>query len=109
MLPLKQYQIKSLSALKSFLDSARIAGVETAFAKNAITLEGHIPQYRKIPGLEDVPYVCLRLPTGGGKTLLAAHSIGITARAYLEEDNPIVLWLVPSNKEVLVSIHRHIA
>ena len=97
MLPLKTYQTKSLSALKSFLDTARVSGVEMAFAKHAMSLEGHIPQYRKIPGLEGVPYVCLRLPTGGGKTLLAAHSIGITARAYLEEDNPIVLWLVPSN------------
>jgi type III restriction enzyme len=97
MLPLKTYQAKSLSALKSFLDSTRVVGVESAFAKHAMVLDGHIPQYRKIPGLEKVPYVCLRLPTGAGKTLLAAHSIGITARAYLEEDNPIVLWLVPSN------------
>ena len=97
MPPLKTYQSKSLSALKSFLDSARIAGVESAFAKHALALDGHIPQYRKIPGLEEVPYVCLRLPTGGGKTLLAAHCIGLAARAYLEEDNPIVLWLVPSN------------
>lgn len=97
MLPLKHYQSNSLAALKSFLDTARIAGVETAYAKHAMALEGHIPQYRKIPGLEEVPYVCLRMPTGAGKTLLAAHSIGITARAYLEEDNPIVLWLVPSN------------
>lgn len=97
MLPLKQYQSNSLSALKAFLDAARVSGVETAFAKHAMALEGHIPQYRKIPGLEEVPYVCLRLPTGAGKTLLAAHSVGVTARAYLEEDNPIVLWLVPSN------------
>lgn len=97
MLALKQYQSNSLAALKAFLDSARIAGVEAAFAKHATALDGHIPQYRKIPGLEEVPYVCLRLPTGAGKTLLAAHSIGIAARTYLEEDNPIVLWLVPSN------------
>lgn len=97
MLALKTYQSNSLAALKAFLDGARIAGVETAFAKHAIALAGQIPQYRKIPGLDEVPYVCLRLPTGAGKTLLAAHSIGVTARAYLEEDNPIVLWLVPSN------------
>lgn len=97
MLSLKTYQSNSLAALKIFLDSARITSVETAFAKHAMALDGHTPQYRRIPGLEMVPYVCLRLPTGAGKTLLAAHSIGIAARAYLEEDNPIVLWLVPSN------------
>lgn len=97
MLSLKTFQTKSLSALKSFLDSARVVGVESAFAKHAMALDGRVPQYRKIPGLEEVPYVCLRLPTGGGKTLLAGHSIGVAASSYLEEDNPIVLWLVPSN------------
>jgi type III restriction enzyme len=53
--------------------------------------------YRPLPGLEKAPYVCLRLPTGGGKTLLAAHTLKIAADAYLERDFPIVLWLVPTN------------
>jgi len=44
-----------------------------------------------------VPYVCLRLPTGGGKTILGAHSIGIARDAWVEKDYPMVLWLVPSN------------
>ena len=43
------------------------------------------------------PYVCLRLPTGGGKTFVAAHSIGVAARELLHTDEPLVLWLVPSN------------
>ncbi|SEN22476.1 type III restriction enzyme [Nitrosospira multiformis] len=97
MFQLKTYQSRTLNVLKTFLDSARVTGVETAFAKHAMSLDGRIPRYRKIPGLQEVPYICLRLPTGGGKTLLAAYSISIAARAYLEEDNPIVLWLVPSN------------
>lgn len=37
------------------------------------------------------------LPTGGGKTVLASHAIKVTTRAYLEQDYPIVLWLVPTN------------
>ena len=44
----------------------------------------------------DVPYVCLRLPTVGGKTILATHSIEVAANTYLEEDFPFVLWLVPT-------------
>jgi type III restriction enzyme len=47
--------------------------------------------------LPDLPYVCLRLPTGGGKTLVAAHSVEIAAREYLQTDSPLVVWLVPSN------------
>jgi len=53
--------------------------------------------YRPLPGLEKASYVCLRLPTGGGKTLLAAHTVKIAADAYLERDFPIVLWLVSTN------------
>jgi type III restriction enzyme len=37
------------------------------------------------------------LPTGAGKTLLAAHTIGEAGRFYLERDYPVVLWLVPTN------------
>jgi type III restriction enzyme len=53
--------------------------------------------YRTIPGLPGVPNVCLRLPTGGSKTLLAAHTVAVAGRAYLEKDFPVVLWLVPTN------------
>ncbi|MBN2752376.1 MAG: DEAD/DEAH box helicase family protein [Rhodospirillaceae bacterium] len=36
-------------------------------------------------------------PTGGGKTILAAHAVGIARDAWIEKDFPLVLWLVPSN------------
>ena len=42
------------------------------------------------------PFVCIRIPTGGGKTLVAAHSVGIAAKEFMQADNPMVLWLVPS-------------
>jgi type III restriction enzyme len=38
----------------------------------------------------------LRLPTGGGKTFLSAHSISVAAKNYLEQDFPVALWLTPS-------------
>jgi type III restriction enzyme len=39
----------------------------------------------------------LRLPTGGGKTVLASYSVKVAKQAYLEQDYPILLWLVPTN------------
>ena len=53
--------------------------------------------YRPLTGLTDVPYVCLRLPTGGGKTVLAAHAIAVARDAWIEKDWPMALWLVPTN------------
>jgi type III restriction enzyme len=44
-----------------------------------------------------VPNVCLKLPTGGGKTLLAAASIGQLMSRWLERHTGLVLWVVPND------------
>jgi type III restriction enzyme len=43
-----------------------------------------------------VPYVCLRLPTGGGKTLLASCTIPLVCRGFLGRDFVMAIWLVPT-------------
>jgi type III restriction enzyme len=98
MFTLKRYQQQTLETLRAYLERARFDGPEAAFAAMlAESGSGSVRPYRTIDGLGEVPYVCLRLPTGGGKTVLAAHSIAVAAKAYLEEDFPVVLWLVPTN------------
>ena len=94
---LKRYHDNALNALKTYLQRARITDPQTAFIQCVGKSTGAIPLYRHIQGLDKIPYVCLRLPTGGGKTILAAHSINIAAENYLEQEYPLVLWLVPSN------------
>lgn len=99
MLTLKNYQKTTLENLRLFLEEARFGNHEAAFekyrtesAKRAAPLD-----YRPLAKLENTPYVCLRLPTGGGKTLLGAYTISTAAQAFLEQDFPLVLWLVPTN------------
>ncbi|CRI66955.1 putative type III restriction enzyme, res subunit [Thiocapsa sp. KS1] len=97
---LKPFQKSALTALRTYLERARITeSPESAFieALQAQYPEKTPPPYRTIPGLPGVPNVCLRLPTGGGKTLLAAHTIAVAGEAYLEKEFPVVLWLVPTN------------
>jgi type III restriction enzyme len=53
--------------------------------------------YRAVSQLPGLPYVCLRVPTGGGKTLMACHALGIVAKEYLQQERAVCLWLVPSN------------
>lgn len=45
----------------------------------------------------EIPAVCVRIPTGGGKTFLAAHAVAQVGKALLDTDAPIALWLVPSD------------
>ncbi|MCF7809718.1 DEAD/DEAH box helicase family protein [bacterium] len=47
---------------------------------------------------EPVPNVCLKIPTGGGKTLLACHAIGSINRVLKHTNTGIVLWIVPTEQ-----------
>src|ERR1019366_1215153 len=49
-----------------------------------------------VPQMPEVPYVCLRVPTGGGKTLIAAHAVGTVAKRLGHQDRPLCLWVTPS-------------
>lgn len=91
MFQLKNYQENTLEVLQKYLEESKFYGAEEAFHK-------FYPQYpyKKIETLEETPYVCLRLPTGGGKTYLATHSIGVASKTYLEQEYPVVLWFTPT-------------
>jgi type III restriction enzyme len=96
----KEYQRLSLERLTAYLQDTTEHGAKVAFIKAT-----NLP-YRDAPAVADAtPYICLRVPTGGGKTLLAAHSIGIAARHLMLSPNPMVLWLVPSTAILDQTLH----
>lgn len=94
---LKEYQERTLGRLALFLAQARVDSLASAFEATAEHDETPAP-YKPLTGLESVPYVCLRIPTGGGKTVMGAHIIKKAAETYLEREFPLVLWLVPSKQ-----------
>ena len=94
MLQLKSYQARSLAVLGDFLDATRKQALPDAYAK-VLAQQGRNEPYHAIFG--DVPSVCLRVPTGGGKTIMAAHSIAIAGKTVLDSDAPLALWLTPSD------------
>jgi len=102
-LTLKCYQKEALAALANFFDYARGAQDETtldaAFRKAWTAQEvspESIPPYLA-QGFGATPYICLRIPTGGGKTLLGTHAVATAAQHFTGQDRPLALWLVPSN------------
>lgn len=98
MLPLKDYQQRALDTLRAYFRlSQQLGDADTAFYHLTRETFGRGVPYRPVEGLPGLPYVCLRIPTGGGKTLVASHAIGIAARDLLHSDHTLVLWLTPSN------------
>ena len=95
----KQFQLDALDKLRGFLGDARLTGDPAgAFTKwTAEPGRSLFARYRPLSALPEVPSVCLRLPTGGGKTILGAMAVGVVAESYLERAFPLVLWLVPSD------------
>jgi type III restriction enzyme len=91
MLELRDYQKRSLDALESYLRLVVKHGAKMAF------LHQTERPYRSVPKLPALPYVCLRVPTGGGKTFMACHALGISCKEYLQANRAVCLWLVPSN------------
>ncbi len=90
-LDLKHYQTQALEALERYLRRAALLGAADAFSE--CTGYG----YNTEP-FGELPCVCLRIPTGGGKTLLAAHAVALLAREWPgRHPQPLALWLVPTD------------
>ncbi|NHQ59730.1 DEAD/DEAH box helicase family protein [Chlorobium sp. BLA1] len=98
MITLKDYQRRVLQALKDyFIACQQYDSADTAFYSITRQSFGTGIPYREVSELPGLPYVCLRIPTGGGKTIVASYATGIAAKDFLHSETPFVLWLVPSN------------
>ncbi|MDR0326666.1 MAG: DEAD/DEAH box helicase family protein [Planctomycetaceae bacterium] len=100
---LKQYQQNTLAVLRRFFEQCRLAGAKSAYQgiTNEVEIKDRLGReglrYNTWQGLEDTPRVCLKVPTGGGKTILAAHAIRIISETWCEKEYPLVLWFCPSD------------
>ncbi|MDD5631593.1 MAG: DEAD/DEAH box helicase family protein [Methylococcales bacterium] len=57
----------------------------------------NIPFSPRVDGAgQSVPSVCFKIPTGGGKTILAAYAVSKIHSQWLQRNNGFVLWIVPN-------------
>ncbi|MEX6677361.1 DEAD/DEAH box helicase family protein [Pseudomonas sp. W2Oct36] len=94
MFKLKKYQNDALDALSEFFDRTRKVSIQDAY-RDILQRQQRSDAYHEI--FSNIPTVCLRVPTGGGKTLLAAHAVALAGKSVLDSDAPIALWLTPSD------------
>ena len=94
----KDYQQRVLDSVeKYFALCHRTGDADTAFYQATKELWQQGQTFHPLPGFAtDMPYFCLRVPTGGGKTFLAASAVALANTHLLRSEHSVVLWLVPS-------------
>ena len=94
---LKRYQLAALDTLRDYLVALKSYPADKA-AQVAFLAMANRP-YHHVKELGATPFVCVKIPTGGGKTIVAAHAVGEIFKEYLRErnDKGLVMWFVPSD------------
>ena len=105
---LKDYQNTVLDRFEDFLHAWRAQGEANPGTRQASRLAfeactqanfGFRIPYHAPAALadDDVPVVCLRVPTGGGKTVIGGHAIARAKRALPLGEHSLTVWLVPTD------------
>lgn len=98
---LNNYQKQVMCDLSAYLDCVnRGANLFSAwreywFSKDVAVGLGGVPSYNN--SIERAPHVCMKVPTGGGKTFLACASVKRIFDAMPTGKPQVVVWLVPSD------------
>ena len=98
---LKSYQnavMRDLSAYLSILDQC--SNIDKAWRqfwkdKDIAVGTGGVPGYNE--AIKGVPHICMKVPTGGGKTFMACASVKRIFDELPKSKPQVVVWLVPSD------------
>src|ERR1043166_102840 len=103
---LKEYQERTLKEVKAYLGhlaawrerAGRDPDLEVAFDikgwEKAEVGRGDVP--KKHGAGRQLPVFCLKIPTGGGKTLLAVKTVDLVQSLYLKSQTGLAVWIVPT-------------
>ena len=102
---------------EAFVEFQKSRGKEAELADYCRDAWDHLNNERRLPYLRDrdgnafvapwlsrrdglqraIPNICLKVPTGGGKTLLAACALERIQTDYFKRQTGFILWVVPSD------------
>jgi type III restriction enzyme len=95
----KDYQTSCLQSVEAYFAKCQEMGhADYAFQETTLALWDVKSNFTPLGAGFDaaMPYFCLRVPTGGGKTWLAAKSVALVNSTLLQTEHSVILWLVPS-------------
>ncbi len=98
---LKDYQKNTLNIINDFFEKAQSMSATDAYMKVTENEEvkerlGKLRKYVEVGGAVKVPTIAVKVPTGGGKTIIAVEAIRVIGEAY-GISYPFVLWFTPSD------------
>ena len=105
---LKDYQAAAIENLSDFLRRLNeVKSLKRAFAEfwAARDVTANPPYQSTLPR---VPQVCFKVPTGGGKTFMAAASLKVIFDALPAMQSKVVVWLVPS-ETILTQTYKNLS
>jgi type III restriction enzyme len=94
----KTYQAQVLDTLESYFKACHeLPSPSLAYTATTERLWGRGLAYNPLADFPlDMPFLCLRVPTGGGKTWLAAKAVALVNTHLMRCEYSVILWLVPS-------------
>ena len=109
---LKSYQTEAMDAVRVYLSALdemrekdrKIRQIDPEMGGDWVTKawEKIVPGRRYQPrhnGLgEPLPTFCLKIPTGGGKTLLATKTVDLANTHFRKDNRGLILWIVPTTQ-----------
>ena len=102
---LKDYQQRAIDDLAEFLRRLTAGNsIKRAFAEFWLSRDVRAEAYQNT--IANVPQVCFKVPTGGGKTFMAAASLRVIFDE-LPAQNKFVVWLVPS-ETILAQTYKNL-
>lgn len=105
---LKTYQKKVMKNLSAYMETVNNSvGLQSAWrnywaAQDIAVGMGGVPAYNN--AIDGVPHICMKVPTGGGKTFMACASIKKIYEAMPLDKPRVVVWLVPSDPILVQTI-----
>lgn len=90
---LKRYQQAAIDTLIEYMELLRKPNLDAGLAFHKVTEGTYNSRYGT------TPFVCIKIPTGGGKTLVACKAVEEIMSSALQHklDKGIVMWFVPSD------------
>lgn len=98
---LKNYQKNVMNDLSSFMSAVDqendiVKGWQRYWSEKDICIGlGGVPAYQNM--IKGVPHVCMKVPTGGGKTFMACSAVKQIFEHLPKHKPKVIIWLVPSD------------